>query len=66
MAMRGPNLDLKSRISARISAGEAEAVWTAADFTDFGPRDAIDKTLQRLVTAGGIRRIDWDSMTGHA
>ena len=59
MAMRGPNLDLKSRISARISAGEADAVWTAADFTDFGPRDAIDKTLQRLVTAGGIRRIDW-------
>jgi hypothetical protein len=33
-------------------------VWTASDFTDFGPRDAVDKTLQRLVTTGNLRRID--------
>jgi hypothetical protein len=33
-------------------------VWTASDFADFGPRDAVDKALQRLVAAGQLRRID--------
>jgi len=28
---------------ARISAGRARDVWTAADFADLGTRDAIDK-----------------------
>jgi len=34
------------------------AVWTPTDFADLGTRAAIDKTLQRLVTAGDLRRID--------
>lgn len=56
--MRGPNLDLKSRISAKISGGAVGAVWTPSDFADLGPRDAIDKTIQRMVAAGKLRRID--------
>jgi hypothetical protein len=56
--MRGPNLDLRSRISAKISAGDPQIVWTPSDFADLGPRDAVDKAVQRLVTAGELRRID--------
>lgn len=33
-------------------------VWTPIDFIDLGKRDAIDKTLQRLVISGDLRRID--------
>lgn len=56
--MRGPDIDLKSRISARIAAGDTSAVWTPIDFLDLGPRDAVDKALQRLVADDGLRRID--------
>ncbi|MDK9695407.1 MAG: DUF6088 family protein [Siculibacillus sp.] len=42
---------------ARIDATPAE-VWTPGDFADLGSRSAIDKTLQRLVAAGELRRID--------
>ena len=56
--MRGPDLDLKSRISARIAAGHSGGVWTPIDFLDLGPRDAVDKALQRLVADDGVRRID--------
>ncbi|MCJ2114039.1 DUF6088 family protein [Methylobacterium sp. E-025] len=34
------------------------SVWTPGDFADLGNRAAIDKTLQRLEAAGGLRRID--------
>ena len=51
-------LYLKSRAYGRICAATPGAVWTARDFADFGPRDAVDKTLQRLVAAGDLRRID--------
>lgn len=50
--------DLKSRIFKRIDTGAAQGVWTAADFHDFATRDAVDKTLQRLVAGGQLRRID--------
>ena len=50
--------DLKSRVYGRICATIPGAVWTAGDFVDFGLRDAIDKTLQRLVATGDLRRID--------
>jgi hypothetical protein len=50
--------DLKAGIVARIGDGPARSVWTPADFLDLGGRDAVDKTLQRLVAAGGLRRID--------
>ena len=52
-----PN-DLKSRILAHISDQPPTRVWTAADFLDLGTRDAVDKTLQRLVRANQLRRID--------
>jgi hypothetical protein len=42
---------------ARIDATPAE-VWTPSDFADLASRAAIDKTLQRLVAAGELRRID--------
>lgn len=49
--------DLKSLIQARTTAGP-RAVWTPRDFLDLGGRDAVDKTLQRLVKSGDLRRID--------
>lgn len=50
--------DLKAGVLARIGDGLARSVWTPADFLDLGGRDAVDKTLQRLVAAGDLRRID--------
>ncbi|MEZ2410414.1 DUF6088 family protein [Bosea sp. RCC_152_1] len=52
-----PATDLRRRLMARIDATPAE-VWTPADFADLASRAAIDKTLQRLVAAGELRRID--------
>ncbi|WP_283258559.1 DUF6088 family protein [Pseudomonas sp. GX19020] len=49
---------LKSAVLARIGAGASSTVWTPRDFLDLGARDAVDKTLQRLTTAGTLRRID--------
>ncbi len=48
---------LRSRLLARMAANPDE-VWVPADFADLGNRAAIDKTLQRLVVAGILRRID--------
>ena len=50
--------DLKTRVQARIQSAPSGSVWTPADFTDLGGRDAVDKTLQRLTLAGELRRID--------
>lgn len=50
--------DLKSQIATLISSGDLNQVWVPADFAQFGSRDAIDKTLQRMVLAGALRRID--------
>jgi hypothetical protein len=50
--------DLKSTVADRISRAPTARVWTPVDFLDLGNRDAIDKTLQRLVQAGRLRRID--------
>lgn len=49
--------DLRSRLLDRI-ATEPRAVWTPSDFADLASRTAIDKALQRLATAGTLRRID--------
>ena len=49
--------DLRSRLLTRIASNPDE-VWTPADFADLGARAIIDKTLQRLTTAGDLRRID--------
>lgn len=48
---------LRTRLLTRIASGPDE-VWTPADFADLGARAAVDKTLQRLVAAGALRRID--------
>lgn len=49
--------DLRSRLLARIDTTPTE-VWTPSDFANLGSRAAVDKTLQRLVAAGELRRID--------
>lgn len=50
--------DLSENILTLISAGKPGAVWVPADFAQLGSRDVVDKTLQRLVAGGKIRRID--------
>jgi hypothetical protein len=49
---------LKAQILDRIGRGAQGAVWTPSDFLDLAGRDAVDKTLQRLVKWGDLRRID--------
>ena len=50
--------DLKDLILSRISDGVRSSVWTVNDFLDLGNYDAVRKMLQRLASAGDIRRID--------
>ena len=50
--------DLKSIIAAQINTANPGHVWVPSDFAQLGNRDAIDKTLQRMVQAGDLRRID--------
>jgi hypothetical protein len=49
---------LKAQILKRIGQAAPNAVWIPADFLDLAGRDAVDKTLQRLVKWGELRRID--------
>jgi hypothetical protein len=56
--MVGQNYDIKSRIYGRICASTPQAVWSIGDFTEFGSREAVRKALQRLETAGDLRRVD--------
>jgi len=49
---------LKAQMLNRIRKTAPNAVWTPADFLDLAGRDAVDKTLQRLVKWGELRRID--------
>ena len=57
MAISAQDTDLRSRLLARIAASPDE-VWTPGDFADLGTRAAVDKTLQRRVAAGDLRRVD--------
>ena len=57
MATLTQDTSLRSRLLARI-ATEPDDVWVPNDFSDLGNRPAIDKTLQRLVASGDLRRID--------
>lgn len=50
--------DLKSAVLSLVIADGASRVWVPTDFAAFGNRDAIDKTLQRMVRDGELRRID--------
>ena len=56
--MLNPTPVIKSQVMQRISQAPAAQVWTPADFLDLGGRDAVDKTLQRMVASNGLRRID--------
>lgn len=47
---------LPARILERIES-ESEKVWTPTDFADLGPRDAVDKALQRLAKSDELRRV---------
>lgn len=50
--------DLKSAVLSLVQSDGASRVWVPTDFAAFGNRDAVDKTLQRLVHDGELRRID--------
>lgn len=50
--------DLKGTIQRRMRDNHDRKVWIVSDFIDLGTRDAVDKALQRLASAGDIRRID--------
>lgn len=56
--MDADSSSLKAQILGRISQGATNAVWTPTDFSDLGSRDAVDKTLQRLVKSDELRRVD--------
>jgi len=49
---------IKSQVVQRINQAPAAKVWTPVDFLDLGSRDAVDKTLQRMVASNDLRRID--------
>lgn len=49
--------NLKSIIAVQIDAAGPGQVWVPTDFAQLGNRDVIDKTLQRMVQAGDLRRI---------
>lgn len=50
--------DLKTKILAHIEGCASDHVWVPTDFAHLGSRDAVDKALQRLVTAGRLRRLE--------
>ena len=50
--------DLKSNVATLVQSDAATRVWVPTDFASFGKRDAVDKTLQRMVRNGELRRID--------
>ena len=50
--------ELKDQIFLLINAAPLGHVWVPNDFSHLGSRDAIDKTLQRMVQAGDLRRIE--------
>jgi hypothetical protein len=49
--------DPKKAIMDRIKS-KPSSVWTPMDFADLAGRSAVDKALQRLASAGELRRID--------
>lgn len=50
--------DIGTQILSIIGSAAPGSVWVPADFAHLGTRDVIDKTLQRLVASGALRRID--------
>jgi hypothetical protein len=56
--MLNPTPVLKLQVMQRIAQALASQVWTPMDFLDLASRDAVDKTLQRMVNSQELRRID--------
>lgn len=56
--MLNQSIAIRSQVMQRISQAPISKVWTPADFLDLGGRDAVDKTLQRMVSSNDLRRID--------
>jgi hypothetical protein len=50
--------DTVDRITAMLDDAAPGYVWVPTDFAALGTRAAIDKTLQRMVARGALRRID--------
>jgi hypothetical protein len=50
--------ELKSTISSLITTAAPGHVWVPNDFAHLGSRGVIDKTLQRMVQAGDLRRLE--------
>lgn len=48
---------IAATIRDRIAAPAQPRVWTPEDFSDLGPRSAIDQALHRLAASGVLRRI---------
>ncbi len=57
MTISTQDTGMRSRLIARMASSPVD-VWVPSDFADLGNRAAVDKTLQRLVAAGDLRRID--------
>jgi Family of unknown function (DUF6088) len=51
-------LSIPQRIVRKLVSRPASRVWTSEDFARMGPRDAVDKALQRLTRVGKLRRIE--------
>ncbi len=49
--------DVMNVVRRRIQAAPPTTAWTPYDFLDGGSRAAVDKSLQRLVAVGSLRRI---------
>ena len=56
--MLNPTPVTKSQVIQRIRQAPPGQVWTPGDFLDLGGRDAVDKSLQRLIANNELRRID--------
>lgn len=57
MAVRDHQQSIPTLVLDRITAYPGK-VWTPADFADLGPRETIDKALQRMVGSEDLRRIE--------
>lgn len=47
---------MRSQILERMNMEAPAGIWTPNDFTDLGPRSAVDMALSRLAADGTIRR----------
>ncbi len=50
--------DISDSILSTVTSAGSGPVWVPTDFAHLGSRDVVDKTLQRLVARGALRRVD--------